>query len=61
MLFLGASIKLHITLHSLAQDKMHLWRQNHIAQGSLCAVHGVEIYWLVQIILPLAHSAACKV
>ena len=59
MPFLGATVKLHI--HSLAQDKMCLWWQTNLAQGSLRTVYGVQIDWLVWLIFPFVHYAARRV
>ena len=43
--FLGATVKLN--MHSLARDRAYLWWQTHLAQGSLNAVHGVQVYQLI--------------
>ena len=45
MPFLGPSIKVY--MHSLYQHKACLWQQIHLAQGSLGAVHSVQVHWLI--------------
>ena len=59
MPFLGTTIKLH--MHSLIQDKACLWWQAYLVQGSFGAVHGIQVDWLIWLILSLACDTTCKV
>ena len=61
MQFLRATIKLY--MHSPVQCKVCLWWQTCLAQGSLSAVHSIQVHqciWLISLIwfiFPFTHTA----
>ena len=57
--FLGTTIKPH--MHSLTQDKIWLWWQTNPTWDTHSIVPSIQIYWLIQLFLPLACNAAGQV